>query len=437
MAAPFRRAGVGARDASPTPRHPPRISDDGDEDESLSKGNGIDCFGCLWWVGGQICLWSYLLCVMTLCVAATWTTFICGATRLLRRHGRVGHLYRLLEQHGDDAVGHLANNPEIPLGQASEKTLAFGMLARTSALELAVSNGYAAAVEALLSSGAKPGAGWQLGPRGILGLGTPLVTAAKAGHVSAAEALLRTGAEPSEGWNLGFGLVGVGTPLSEAAKSGHAELVQVLLRARASPRLGREFGPYASLWREEPLISAASALRGSEAVASLLGAGADPGVDGGWSFGPCGFLGKGAPLRGAAWAGDNTSVSLLLKARAAPDIGWSLGPFGLLWSDAPLVGASRNGHVAMVEELLASGAPPDSTGQAEELRRAAWRGHLAVVEVLLQAGALPDRAGKAVQGAARGNHTAVLKALLDASHRARCLQSGENREKGSACRRDG
>lgn len=300
-----------------------------------------------------------------------------GTWAAMGDYGTAGLAYALLESLGGDLEQLLQHLEISETASASfEKTLAGGILAQRSALDLAAERGYTDALAALLAAGSfSADKGWILGPAGLFGTASPLVAAAEHGHTTAVRILLEAKATESLGWRLGpRGVLGGSSPLWYAARGGHTEILELLLARNVS-------------------------------------------VETGWNFGWQGIVGSGTPLREASFQGHVSATKLLLEARALPDVGTRLGPLGSLWSDTPLLGAAWNGHVEMVDAFLGAGTSLELM-QGEELRRAAFLGHLAVVRRLLDAGARPDAEGRALQAAVRNGHPDIA-ALLQGAPSAR------------------
>ena len=239
------------------------------------------------------------------------------------------------------------------------------------------------------------------------------------------------------------------SPLGVAAARNKGQALRALLATpgaeAAAP--GRCLGP-ACLWASiTPLGDAASRLRSGPSIASLLTAGAPPGV--GLRLGPWGLLARtpplfiacaradgdavaalftseelgdqdaalgGIPLAGLAWAtarplwvalvsGTPLPINLLpllLTHGASPHRGAAIGAFGMLAGDSPLAAAARGGAHGPVATLLSAGASPQGGTRlgpfglvafASALGQATAMGHAAAVAALLSGGAEVTRPG--------------------------------------------
>lgn len=203
-----------------------------------------------------------------------------------------------------------------------------------TALTQAVKAGNAAAVRALLKSGA------DVNVRSGDGA-TPLLWAVHGGHLEIARALIDGGAAVDAANDFGI------TPLLHASRTGNAAMVDLLLRAGADPSRTHPEG-------ETPLMAAARA--GSvQAVRLLVARGAD--VNAAESFQ------QTTALMWAAAEGHLDVVDLLLESGADPNrqarvtslterhnADHPTGGFtALMW-------AARRGDEAMVRRLVAGGA---------------------------------------------------------------------------------
>lgn len=127
----------------------------------------------------------------------------------------------------------------------------------------------------------------------------------------------------------------------------------------------------------EPPLTAAAESSSLAALATLLGAGADPDQAADPAKGP-----GGTPLQRACAAESWDAARLLLEAGARPSLAAPpLAP--------PLFLAAESGHAPTVALLLGKGADPNArgTGGAAPIWLPVWNGHVEVVRLLLLAGA--------------------------------------------------
>ena len=242
------------------------------------------------------------------------------------------------------------------------------------------------------------------------------------------------------------------SPLGVAAARNKGQALRALLATPGAEAaaLGRCLGP-ACVWASiTPLGDAAARLRSGPAIASLLGAGAPPGV--GLRLGPWGLLARtpplflacaradgdavaalltaeelgdqeaalgGIPFAGLAWATarplwaalasgtplPGNLLPLLLTHGASPHRGAALGAFGMLAGDSPLAAAARGGAHGPVATLLSAGANPQGGTRlgpfalvafASALGQATSMGHASAVAALLSGGAEVTRPGVCV-----------------------------------------
>jgi hypothetical protein len=156
--------------------------------------------------------------------------------------------------------------------------------------------------------------------------------------------------------------------LLEASRNDRSAVVARLLERGAKP--GDAPGG-------EPPLTAAAESSSLAALATLLGAGADPDQAADPAKGP-----GGTPLQRACAAESWDAARLLLEAGASPSLAAPpLAP--------PLFLAAESGHAPTVALLLGKGADPNvrGTGGAAPIWLPVWNGHVEVVRLLLLAGA--------------------------------------------------
>ncbi|MBK9089895.1 MAG: ankyrin repeat domain-containing protein [Holophagales bacterium] len=156
--------------------------------------------------------------------------------------------------------------------------------------------------------------------------------------------------------------------LLEASRNDRSAVVARLLARGAKP--GDAPGG-------EPPLTAAAESSSLAALATLLGARADPDQAADPAKGP-----GGTPLQRACAAESWDAARLLLEAGASPSLATpQLAP--------PLFLAAESGHAPTVALLLGKGADPNSRGPggAAPIWLPVWNGHVEVVRLLLLAGA--------------------------------------------------
>jgi ankyrin repeat protein len=322
-----------------------------------------------------------------------------------------------------------------------------------TALHIAAREGHADAVEALVEKGA------DILSRGNMGL-TSLHIAAGAGHELTAKRLLdrcvqvpmQSGATPAEGGNDSGGIAklradllssrtkdGV-TAVHMAAGKGHVAATKLLLTYGADPLVTDNEGNDSIRWalrsRHLPVIEAILQARGAD-----LSTSSNPGSVPVPIWPPI--------LRLLAFAGDESSVSLLLKNgvkdSADEEKGWTAlliaaaagheaivrflleygGDISCAARDGHTVlyGAAEGGHEGVVKILLEHGAKStrlvsQDTGDGPDARTplyaAAKAGHERVVEILLERGSIDEeQAAVALFAAVEEGQERVVRSLLD------------------------